>query len=181
MWWRNVQEEIRAQSRAGAFLAVLAPQKFIKGKIMGIRVEDFVPIMGMMNGKGMFGDMLGKKSENEAKEQAAAKAAADQKAAQEQAAAQANAQQWANSRTTMKKGGMAKKMADGGKVPQDVDGASATRSPKKGEKPVYEEPGSGIRVDGKPLNKAKGGMVGSSASRRADGMASRGKTRGKMC
>jgi hypothetical protein len=81
----------------------------------------------------------------------------------------------------MKKGGAVKKMADGGKVPQDIDGASATRSPKKGEKPVYEEPGSGIRVDGKPLNKAKGGMVKSSASRRADGMASKGKTRGKMC
>jgi hypothetical protein len=64
-------------------------------------------------------------------------------------------------------------------APQDIDGASATRSPKKGEKPVYEEPGSGIRVDGKPLNKAKGGFV--SASSRADGMASRGKTRGKMC
>ena len=29
--------------------------------------------------------------------------------------------------------------------------------------------------------KAKGGMVGSSASSRADGMASRGKTRGTMC
>jgi hypothetical protein len=151
---------------------------------MGIRIEDFVPIMGMMNGKGMFGDMLGKKSENEAAEQAAANAAAEQKAAQEKATAQANAQQWANNRNGMKKGGIVKKkMADGGtvKVPQDIDGASATRSPKKGEKPTYEEPGSGIRVDGKPLNKAKGGMIRSSASRRADGAASRGKTRGKMC
>lgn len=148
---------------------------------MGIKIEDIVPVLGMMNGKGWAGDMFGKKSKMEAEQAAQAKAASDQKAAQDQAAAQASAQQWANSRTMMKKGGMTKKMADGGKVPQDVDGASATRSPKKGEKPVYEEPGSGIRVDGKPLNKAKGGMVGSSASRRADGMASRGKTRGKMC
>jgi hypothetical protein len=147
---------------------------------MGIKIEDIVPVLGMMNGKGWAGDMFGKKSKMEAEQAAQAKAASDQKAAQEQAAQQAQAQQWAN-RPAMKKGGMAKKMADGGKVPQDVDGASATRSPKKGEKPVYEEPGSGIRVDGKPLNKAKGGMVGSSASRRADGAASRGKTRGKMC
>jgi hypothetical protein len=92
----------------------------------------------------------------------------------------------------MKKGGMAKKMNNGGPVytekmgkpPQDIDGASATRSPKKGEKITYEQPGSGIIVDGKPLNdskpikKAGGGMT---ASRRADGIASKGKTRGKMC
>lgn len=152
---------------------------------MGIKIEDIVPALGVINGKGWAGDLLGKKSQNEAAEQQKQqmlKDAADQKAAQEQQAAQAKAQEWANSRSGMKKGGMAKKkMADGGKVPQDIDGASATRSPKKGEKPTYEEPGSGIRVDGKPLNKAKGGMIGSSASRRADGAASRGKTRGKMC
>ena len=65
---------------------------------------------------------------------------------------------------------------DTNQVPQDIDGASATRSPKKGEKPVYEEPGSGILVDGKPIKKAKGGYVSA-----ADGVASRGKTRGKMC
>ncbi len=68
---------------------------------------------------------------------------------------------------------------DTNQVPQDTDGASATRSPKKGEKPIYEEPGSGILVDGKPLKRASGGSV--SASRRADGIASKGKTRGKMC
>ena len=123
---------------------------------------------------------FGSKTDAEKAKEKTLKDAADQKAAQDQQAAQARAQEWAN-RSTMKKGGAVKKMADGGKVPQDVDGASATRSPKKGEKPVYEEPGSGIRVDGKPLNKAKGGMVKSSASRRADGMASKGKTRGKMC
>jgi hypothetical protein len=147
---------------------------------MGIKIEDKVPVLGMMNGKGWAGDMFGKKSKIEAEQAQQAQAAADQKAAQEKAAAQANAQQWAN-RPAMKKGGVVKKMADGGpvKVPQDIDGASATRSPKKGEKPVYEEPGSGIRVDGKPIKKAGGGSV--SASRRADGMASRGKTRGKMC
>jgi len=65
---------------------------------------------------------------------------------------------------------------DTNQVPQDIDGASATRSPKKGEKPVYEEPGSGILVDGKPLKKAKGGYVSA-----ADGCCSKGKTRGKMC
>lgn len=63
-------------------------------------------------------------------------------------------------------------------VPQDIDGASATRSPKKGEKIMYEEPGSSIRVDGKPIKFAKGGMT---ASSRADGIATKGKTRGKMC
>lgn len=78
-------------------------------------------------------------------------------------------------------------------VPQDVDGASVTRSPKKGEKPTYEEPGTGILVDGKPLvtpksppksppkveKKAKGGSI-SSASSRADGCAERGKTKGTI-
>jgi hypothetical protein len=65
---------------------------------------------------------------------------------------------------------------DTNQAPQDIDGASATRSPKKGEKPVYEEPGSGIRVDGKPLKRASGGSV----SARADGCCTKGKTRGKV-
>ena len=105
----------------------------------------------------------------------------DKKKREEEEAAKAVAGTQAKAGEGMKKGGSVKKMADGGtaKVPQDIDGASATRSPKKGEKPVYEEPGSGILVDGKPIKKAGGGSV--SASRRADGMASRGKTRGKMC
>jgi hypothetical protein len=148
---------------------------------MGIKLGDLSPVYGALKGEGMFGDLLGKKSENEAEAQKAMQAAKEKKAADEQALAEANAQEWAKRQTGMKKGGMTKKMADGGKVPQDIDGASATRSPKKGEKPTYEEPGSGIRVDGKPLNKAKGGMIGSSASRRADGIATKGKTRGKMC
>jgi hypothetical protein len=62
-------------------------------------------------------------------------------------------------------------------VPQDIDGASATRSPKKGEKIKYEEPGSGIIVDGKPIKKM---AAGGSASSRADGIAMKGKTRGTM-
>jgi hypothetical protein len=140
---------------------------------MGIKLGDLSPVYGALKGEGMFGDLIGKKSQLEAE----AKAEEEKK----KAAAAGPAGTQAVAGQGMKKGGMTKKMADGGKVPQDIDGASATRSPKKGEKPVYEEPGSGIRVDGKPLNKAKGGMIGSSASRRADGMASRGKTRGKMC
>ena len=98
---------------------------------MGIKLEDLSPIYGAIKGKGMFGDVFNKKSENEAEaqKQQMLKDAADQKAAQEQQAAQAQAQQWAN-RPAMKKGGMVKS---------------------------------------------------SSASRRADGMASKGKTRGKFC
>ena len=150
---------------------------------MGIKIEDLVPALGMINGKGWAGDVFGKKSRNEAAEQAAAnaaKAAADQKAAQEQAARQAQAQEWAN-RPAMKKGGTVKK-ADGGSVytekmgqpPKEPDDASVRKQSKKDQP---EQLGSGIRVE----KKAKGGMTGSSASRRADGMASRGKTRGKMC
>lgn len=145
---------------------------------MGIKIEDLVPVLGMMNGKGWAGDMFGKKSKNEAAAAAAAKAAADQKAAQDQAAAQQRAQQWAN-RPAMKKGGMAKKAEGGsvytekmGKPPQDVDGASVRKQSKRDQP---EQLGEGIRVE----KKAKGGSV--SASRRADGIASRGKTRGKMC
>ena len=56
-------------------------------------------------------------------------------------------------------------------VPQDEDGASVTRTPKKREKIKYEEPGSAIKVE----KMAKGG----SASSRADGCCVKGKTRGK--
>jgi hypothetical protein len=62
--------------------------------------------------------------------------------------------------------------ADMGQVPQDVDGASAGRPYKKNEKNVPEQPGSGISV--KKL--AKGGT----ASARADGCATKGKTKGTM-
>jgi len=88
------------------------------------------PVYGALKGEGMFGDVLGKKSEKEAEAQKAMQAAKEKKAADEQALAQANAQEWAKRQNGMKKGGMTKS---------------------------------------------------SSASRRADGMASKGKTRGKFC
>ena len=47
----------------------------------------------------------------------------------------------------------------------------------KGQPP---SPNEGPTKDSKTVKKAKGGMVGS-ASKRADGIAQRGKTRGKMC
>lgn len=65
-------------------------------------------------------------------------------------------------------------------APKDIDDASAGRKFKKDEPGMPEQPGSAIRVDGKPVKKmAKGG----SASARADGIAQRGKTRGTfvMC
>lgn len=61
-------------------------------------------------------------------------------------------------------------------APKDIDGASAGRKFKKGEPGMPEQPGQDIRVDGKPVKKAGGGT----ASSRADGIAQRGKTRGKM-
>ena len=62
-------------------------------------------------------------------------------------------------------------------APKDIDGASAGRKFKKDEPNMPEQPGSRIRVDGKPVkNMAKGG----SASARADGCCVKGKTRGKM-
>lgn len=83
------------------------------------------PAYGALTGEGVFGNLLGKKSEKEDEAQKVLQAAKEQKAAQDQAAAQ----QMANSRSGMKKGGAVKS---------------------------------------------------SSASRRADGIAVRGKTRGKM-
>jgi len=64
-------------------------------------------------------------------------------------------------------------------VPQDIDGKSAGKVDKKD---APEQAGSGIIVDGKPLNerkptkKAKGGSVSS----RADGCCTKGKTKGRM-
>jgi hypothetical protein len=144
---------------------------------MGIKLADFSPLYGAVTGKGAFGDLLGKQSKMADAKAAQDKIAADEKAAKEKAAAEASAQQWAN-RPAMKKGGMAKK-ADGGSVytekmgkpPQDVDGASVRKSSKRDQP---EQLGEGIRVE----KKASGGMT---ASRRADGIATKGKTRGKMC
>jgi hypothetical protein len=45
--------------------------------------------------------------------------------------------------------------------------------------PVPQEPDGGILKPKKPVKKASGGSIGS-ASKRADGIAQRGKTRGKM-
>lgn len=70
--------------------------------------------------------------------------------------------------------------ADMGQPPQDIDGASAGRKMKKTEPNLPEQPGSGIRVDGKPLPPEKKLAKGGSASSRADGIAQRGKTRGTI-
>ena len=70
--------------------------------------------------------------------------------------------------------------ADMGQPPQDIDGASAGRKMKKIEPNLPEQPGSGIRVDGKPLIPEKKLAKGGSASSRADGCCIKGKTRGKM-
>ena len=94
-----------------------------------------------------------------------------------------------------------RKFADGGMfregmpVPQDIDGASATPSPKK---PPMKRPapakrvapkGSGMFREGMPVPQdidgasvkpyKSGGSVGS-ASKRADGCAVKGKTKGTM-
>ena len=65
-------------------------------------------------------------------------------------------------------------------IPQDIDGKSAGKVDKKD---APEQAGSGIIVDGKPLNERKPikKAAGGTASARADGIAQRGKTRGMMC
>jgi hypothetical protein len=62
-------------------------------------------------------------------------------------------------------------------TPQDVPEPSGAAA-SKGYKP--EELGSGIRVDGKPVKPEKKMASGGSASSRADGCCTKGKTRGKM-
>ena len=84
------------------------------------------PVYGALKGEGMFGDVLGKKSENEAAAKIAADSAAADEAAVKKAELQAKSQAFAQ---------------------------------------------------GRPMK--KGGKV-SSASSRADGIAQRGKTRGRM-
>lgn len=69
------------------------------------------------------------------------------------------------------------------RVPKDVDGASAYKTIKPGEYGIPEQPGQNIRVEGKAKGgfltvTKKGGPI--SASKRADGIAMRGKTRGKV-
>jgi hypothetical protein len=84
--------------------------------------------------------------------------------------------------------------AEMGKPPQDIDGASVTKAPKKPPAPKPPAPKKpepkGLRggvwtedsglpppqdIDGASVKMAKGGVT------RADGIAQRGKTRGKMC
>jgi hypothetical protein len=65
-------------------------------------------------------------------------------------------------------------------APKEPDDASAGRKFKKGEPNMPEQPGSGIRVDGKPVKPEKKMAKGGTASSRADGCATKGKTRGKM-
>jgi hypothetical protein len=88
--------------------------------------------------------------------------------------------------------------AEMGQPPQDIDGASATPSPRKPpmKRPPMKRPapkGSGIFREGMPVPQdidgasaaprapgmKKGGSVGS-ASKRADGIAQRGKTKGSF-
>jgi hypothetical protein len=65
-------------------------------------------------------------------------------------------------------------------APKEPDDASAGRKFKKGEPNMPEQPGSGIRVDGKPMKPEKKMASGGTASSRADGCCTKGKTRGKM-
>jgi hypothetical protein len=98
---------------------------------------------------------------------------------------------------------MKKKYADGGMfregmpVPQDIDGGSAPKPPMKRPmpkpgmaKPPMKRPapkGAGMFREGMPVPQdidgasAKPYKSGGSVSSRADGIAQRGKTRGKMC
>jgi hypothetical protein len=66
-------------------------------------------------------------------------------------------------------------------APKEPDDASAGRKFKKDEPGMPEQPGSRIRVDGKPVKPEKkmasGGMT---ASSRADGCATKGKTKGRF-
>jgi hypothetical protein len=66
-------------------------------------------------------------------------------------------------------------------APKEPDDASAGRKFGKDEPGMPEQPGSRIRVDGKPVKPEKKMAGGGSASSRADGCCVKGKTRGKMC
>jgi hypothetical protein len=65
-------------------------------------------------------------------------------------------------------------------APQEPDDASAGRKFKKDEPGMPEQPGSAIRVDGKPVKPMKKMAGGGSASARADGCATKGKTKGRF-
>ena len=65
-------------------------------------------------------------------------------------------------------------------APKEPDDASAGRKFKKDEPGMPEQPGSRIRVDGKPLKPEKKMASGGTASSRADGCAIKGKTKGRF-
>jgi hypothetical protein len=67
-----------------------------------------------------------------------------------------------------------------GQPPKEPDDASAGRKFGKNEPNVPEQPGSRIRVDGKPVKPEKKMASGGSASSRADGCATKGKTKGRF-
>jgi hypothetical protein len=67
-----------------------------------------------------------------------------------------------------------------GQPPKEPDSASAGRKFDKNEPNVPEQPGSRIRVDGKPVKPEKKMASGGSASSRADGCATKGKTKGRF-
>jgi len=92
------------------------------------------PLLGALEGKGTFGNLLGKADSLKAAKDAADKAEADKKTAFDKIA------------------------SNGGR----------------------NAPQSGMRKGGAVKTYAKGGSVKSSASKRGDGIAQRGKTRGKI-
>lgn len=65
-------------------------------------------------------------------------------------------------------------------APKEPDDASAGRKFKKDEPGMPEQLGQDIRVDGKPVKPAKKMAGGGSASSRADGCATKGKTKGRF-
>lgn len=99
------------------------------------------PLLGALEGKGTFGNLLGKAD-------SLAKTAADEKAASDKDAAD--------------------KKAVVDRIAASTAAGQAARQP-------------GMRKGGAVKKYAKGGSVKSSASKRGDGIAQKGKTRGKIC
>jgi len=102
-------------------------------------IYELMPLLGAVEGKGTFGNLLGKQSLQLAKDAAAKKEEDDKKAAADKIASN-----------------------------------SGRNAPPPG-------PQSGMRKGGAVKTYAKGGSVKSSASKRGDGIAQKGKTRGKIC
>ena len=105
-------------------------------------IYELMPLLGAVEGKGTFGNLLGKQSLQLAKDAAAKKEEDDKKAAFDKIASNS--------------------------------GRNA---------PPHFEPAQpfGMRKGGAVKTYAKGGSVKSSASKRGDGIAQKGKTRGKIC